>query len=132
MRTTRRWRVLAGATAAAAALGSLAACSGSSDDDEDSGAKSLTVWIEEDLPDRVKATQEIVDAFSEDTGIKVKLVAVAEDQFNQLLTSNAAAGDLPDVLGALPLGAVQMLASNDLTDTDAVGEVIDDLGASTF
>jgi multiple sugar transport system substrate-binding protein len=132
MRTTRRWRALASITAAAAAFGGLAACGGSSDNNSDSGAKTLTVWIEEDLPDRVKATQEIVDAFTSDTGIKVKLVAVAEDQFNQLLTSNAAAGDLPDVVGALPLGAVQTLASNDLTDTDAVGQVIDDLGTSTF
>ena len=34
-----------------------------------------------------------------ESGIEVKLVAVAEDQFNQLLTSNAAAGELPDVIG---------------------------------
>jgi multiple sugar transport system substrate-binding protein len=132
MKAGRRWRVLASVTAAAAAFGSLAACGGSSDNSSDSGAKALTVWIEEDLPDRVKATQQIVDSFTRDTGIKVKLVAVAEDQFNQLLTSNAAAGDLPDVIGALPLGAVQTLAANKLTDTDAVGQVIDDLGASTF
>ena len=67
-------------------------------------ADSLTVWIVEDLPDRVAATQEIVDAFTEESGIEVELVAVAEDQFNQILTSNAAAGDLPDVIGGMPLG----------------------------
>ena len=55
------------------------------------------------------------------TGIKVKLVAVAEDQFNQILTSNAAAGKLPDVIGGLPLGQVRTLSSNKLIDTDAVG-----------
>ena len=93
---------------------------------------ALTVWIEEDLPDRVAATQDIVDAFTKKTGIKVKLVAVAEDQFNQILTSNAAAGKLPDVIGGLPLGQVRTLSSNELIDTDAVGSVVDDLDRGTF
>ncbi len=57
---------------------------------------------------------------------------MAEDQFNQILTSNAAAGELPDVIGALPLGRCARSPSNELVDTDAVGEVIDDLDAGTF
>ncbi len=72
------------------------------------------MWIVEDLPDRVAATQEIVDAFSAESGVTVELTAVAEDQFNQILTSNAAAGDLPDVIGALPLGALRTLSANEL------------------
>ena len=120
------------ATALVAA--SLAAC-GSDDDDgggADGDADSIKVWIEEDLPDRVAATQAIVDAFTEATGIKVELVAVAEDQFNQILTSNAAAGDLPDVIGGLPLGQVRTLSANELVDTDAVGDVLDGLDRGTF
>ena len=107
---------------------SLTACS--SDDSGGGGggsADSINVWIVEDLPDRVAATQDIVDAFTKESGIDVELVAVAEDQFNQMLTSNAAAGDLPDVIGALPLGALRTLSSNDLVDTGAVADVIDDL-----
>ena len=95
-------------------------------------ATPSTVWIVEDLPDRVAATQEIVDAFSEESGVTVELTAVAEDQFNQILTSNAAAGDLPDVIGALPLGALRTLSANELLNTDAVGDVVDNLDAGTF
>ena len=103
-----------------------------SDDSSSDGSEKITVWIEEDLPDRVAATQKIVDDFTAKTGIAVKLVAVAEDQFNQILTSNAAAGDLPDVIGAIPLGAVRTLSSNDLIDTDAVSKVLDDLDPGTL
>jgi multiple sugar transport system substrate-binding protein len=108
----------------------LAACGSGSDNN--SSSKQLTVWIEEDLPERVAATQKIVDAFTKQTGIKVKLVAVAEDQFNQLLTSNAAAGKLPDVIGGIPLGQARTMSSNKLLDTDAIGQVISGLGENTF
>ena len=94
--------------------GSYVAACRQADDSRRAGTTSRTatptaikVWIQEDLPDRVAATQEIVDAFTEESGVKVELVPVAEDQFNQLLTSAAAAGDLPDVIGgiSLPAGA---------------------------
>ena len=128
-------RPLVAAGLAAALMTGLAACGG--DDSEGGGggggdADSITVWIEEDLPDRVAATQAIVDSFTAETGIEVELVAVAEDQFNQILTSNAAAGDLPDVIGGIPLGQIRTLSGNELIDTDAVAEVIDSLDAGTF
>ena len=133
-RTRRRIRAAALLATATTVLASLAACS--SDDDGDGGgggdADKITVWIEEDLPDRVAATQTIVDAFTAETGIEVELTPVAEDQFNQILTSNAAAGDLPDVMGGIPLGQIRTLSSNELLDTDAVAEVIDSLGSDTF
>src|SRR4051794_26523340 len=131
---TRRARAAALLATATAVAASLTAC-GSDDNGGGGGgdsAKSIDVWIEEDLPERVDATQQIVDDFTKKTGIKVKLTAVAEDQFNQILTSNAAAGQLPDVIGAIPLPAVRTLSANDLVDTDAVGKVIDDLDAGTF
>ena len=74
--------LLATGLVAALVLG-LAACGG--DDSEGGGgggdADSITVWIVEDLPDRVAATQKIVDAFSAESGVDVKLTAIAEDQF---------------------------------------------------
>src|SRR5918993_4303791 len=125
--------LLATGVVAALVMG-LAACGG--DDSEGGGgggdADSITVWIVEDLPDRVEATQAIVDAFTAESGVEVELTAVAEDQFNQILTSNAAAGDLPDVIGALPLGALRTLSANELIDTGAVGDVVDSLDAGTF
>ncbi|QIG44882.1 extracellular solute-binding protein [Nocardioides anomalus] len=132
---TRRARAAALLATAATVAATLAACGGSDDSDGGGGggdAKSIDVWIEEDLPDRVAATQAIVDQFTKETGIEVKLTAVAEDQFNQILTSNAAAGDLPDVMGGIPLGQIRTLSSNELLDTDAVADVLDDLGTDTF
>ena len=49
----------------------------------------------------------------------VKLVAVAEDQLTTVLSSAAAADDLPDVIGALPLNGVNQLRTDDVLDTDA-------------
>src|SRR3954454_5244428 len=133
MFTLRRRRATAAAALATALLASLTACGGGDDSGGGgSDAKSITVWIEEDLPDRVAATKAIVAEFTKATGVKVKLVAVAEDQFNQILTSNAAAGKLPDVIGGLPLGQVRTLSTNELIDTDAVGSVVDDLDRGTF
>src|SRR4051795_4006317 len=132
MFTPRRRRTTALAALATAVLASLTACGGGGDGGGGDNAKNITVWIEEDLPDRVAATRDIVDAFTKKTGIDVELVAVAEDQFNQILTSNAAAGKLPDVMGGIPLGQVRTLSGNELVDTDAVADVLDDLGSDTF
>jgi multiple sugar transport system substrate-binding protein len=133
MFTHRRRRATAVAALTTAVLASLTACGGGGDGGGSGGdANQITVWIEEDLPDRVAATQDIVDDFTKKTGVKVKLVAVAEDQFNQILTSNAAAGKLPDVIGGLPLGQVRTMSSNKLIDTEAVGSVIDGLDRGTF
>src|SRR3954449_827831 len=128
--STNHWRRLIAAAGLMTVLAPLAACGGGGGGG--GGGGKITVWIEEDLPDRVAATQKIVNAFTKKTGVKVKLVAVGEDQFNQILTSNAAAGKLPDVIGGLPLGQVRTLSSNKLIDTDAVGSVVDGLDRGTF
>jgi multiple sugar transport system substrate-binding protein len=130
MSSHRRRRCGAAAIAAIALVASLVSCSSS--DGGSSDSNSIKVWIEEDLPDRVAATQAIVDDFTKKTGIDVKLVAVAEDQFNQLLTSSAAAGDLPDVIGGVPLPQVRTLSANDLIDTDTTATVMADLDEATF
>src|SRR4029453_10030860 len=98
---------------------------------KDSG-DSLTFWTAEDNPDRVKATQAIVNRFEQQTNIKVKLVAIGEDQLQSQLTSASAAGSLPDVLAAASLGFVHSLAADNITDPDAAAAVIDTLGRQTF
>ncbi|WP_298252985.1 ABC transporter substrate-binding protein [uncultured Arthrobacter sp.] len=117
---------LAGICAAALVL---TGCTSSGEETADEG---ITFWVQEDLPDRVAATQEIVDAFTEETGTQVEVVPVAEDQFSQLITSAAAAGDLPDVIAGISLPQVRTLSANELVDTDAVGAVIETLDPSTF
>src|SRR3954471_4280697 len=110
-------------------LPALAACGG---DDAPSSDGTLTVWSLENQTDRVRATQAIADKFTAATGTKVKIVATDENQFSSLITSAAAAGTLPDVVGALPLAAVAQMATNDLVDTDAAKSVVDGLGRGTF
>ena len=92
----------------------------------------IVVWTGDTIPDRVAATKAIIANFTEATGVKVELVGVDEDQFNQLLTSAAAAGELPDVIGSQPLAAVRTLSANELLNTDAAAAVIESLGADTF
>jgi multiple sugar transport system substrate-binding protein len=115
-------------------VASLAACSssGSSSSGSKGTAKQITVWSEENDADRVKATEALAAKFTAATGINVKVVGIDEQQFQQLITSGAAAGKLPDVVGALPLAGVQYMASNDLVNTDAAQQVLKDLDAKTF
>jgi multiple sugar transport system substrate-binding protein len=90
------------------------------------------VWSLEQQPDRLAKAQSDADAFTKQTGIKVKLVGVNEDQFPQLITAASAAGTLPDIVGALPLAAVRTMSGNDLVNTTAAAAVIKDLGSGTF
>jgi multiple sugar transport system substrate-binding protein len=134
----RRSRFLAGI--AVTALLALAACGGgggSSGGDQGGGGGSkdegtLTVWTTEDVAERVAAQQKIMDAWGAKSGTKVKLVAVAADQLTTVLTSAAAANDLPDVIGALDLNGMNQLRTDDLVDPDAAKEIVDGLGADTF
>ena len=125
-RVTRR----AGAALGLAAVLVLSACSGGGEGGGD--PKRITVWTGDTLPDRVAATQAIITEFTAKTGIAVELVGVDEDQFNQTLTSAAAAGELPDVIGSQPLASVRTLAINDLVDTAATAAVVEALNAETF
>jgi multiple sugar transport system substrate-binding protein len=93
---------------------------------------SLTFWTAEDNPERVKATQAIVNRFEQQTNIKVKLRAIGEDQLQSQIASASAAGTLPDVLGALSLGFVHALAADGVTSPDAAAGVINSLGRETF
>jgi len=119
---------------AVAAAGLIVAGLGACGDDGGSqkGGGTLTVWSLENQTDRIQATQAIADRFTTATGIKVKIVATDENQFSSLITSAAAAGTLPDVVGALPLAAVAQMETGGLLDTDAAKAVVDQLGAATF
>jgi multiple sugar transport system substrate-binding protein len=126
-----------------AALASLAVlamvavgCGGDDDEGGDAAGggsgETLTVWNNEFQPDRMAATQEILDEFTEKTGIKTKQVAVPEDQLPTLMTNAAAANELPDVVLATPTAQSQQYAAEEIFDSEAAQAVIDKLGADTF
>ena len=127
---SRLRRLVAGA--AVLTLATTAAACGGDDSGGGGGDGTFTVWTLENLPDRMAAQKEIAATFTEETGTKVKLVGVAEDQYSQLLTSAAASGELPDVVGALSLSGVRELQVNELLNSDIAGSVVDELGADTF
>jgi multiple sugar transport system substrate-binding protein len=112
------------------AAASLAACG--DDGGGEKAANEITVWSEENLEDRMTVQNQIIADFTKKTGIKVKLVGVAEDQFSRVITTAAAANDLPDVIGALPLASIRELEANDLLDTETPGQIVDKLGKGSF
>ncbi|HEU4948141.1 MAG TPA: extracellular solute-binding protein [Kribbella sp.] len=100
--------------------------------DTTTAAGEITVWTLEDVQDRITSTQKIADAFTAKSGIKVKLVAIAEAQFDQVVTTAAAGGTLPDVVAALSPAGVQSMSVNGLLDTKTPGEIVSALGEDSF
>jgi multiple sugar transport system substrate-binding protein len=132
-RIKRHSPVLYGVVAVALSSFVLAGCATTSKPvAEATKSKAITVWTTDTLPDRVAATQVIIAKFTAATGIDVKLVGVAEDQFDQVLTSSVAANTLPDVFGSVSLPQVRALAADNLVDTTAAAAVVKALGQNTF
>lgn len=128
-RDTARRRA-AGLVAVASVL-ALTACGGGGDSaggDDD----PLVVWTVEAQEPRIAVQRQIAEAFTEQTGIEVELVAVEEGQATQLIQSSALSGELPDVISLLNLGFVRQLAGEDLVDTEANARVVESLGEDTF
>ncbi|WP_188190566.1 ABC transporter substrate-binding protein [Nonomuraea sp. SYSU D8015] len=124
-------KVTAVLSVALLAAATLTAC-GDDGGEQQGSANKITVWTEENLADRMSVQKQIVAEFTQKTGIQVELVGVAEDQFSQTMTAAAAADDLPDVIGALPLAQVREMEANELLDTETPGKVVDQLGRSSF
>ena len=92
----------------------------------------LTVWTTDTLPDRVAKMELILDKFAVATGLSVDLVSVPAHRFNQVLTSSAASGDLPDVIGGITLADVRTVAASGFANTEANADVIRKLGEKTW
>lgn len=92
----------------------------------------LTVWTTDTLPDRVAKIEVILDKFAVATGLSVDLVSVPAHKFNQVLTSSAASGDLPDVIGGITLADVRTVAANGFANPEANAEVVRKLGEKTW
>ncbi|MGX1255045.1 ABC-type glycerol-3-phosphate transport system substrate-binding protein [Streptomyces ambofaciens] len=87
---TLRSRTIAVGVTAALGIGLLSGCASSTGPGKPD--REITVWSQENLPDRVAATQKVIDGFEKKTGVKVKLVGVDEKQMPQLIMSAAALG----------------------------------------
>ncbi len=115
----------------------LAACGGetpsaSGADDGEGEGDALTFWTVEDTQDRIEAQQAIIDRFTDETGIEVELVAIAEGDLATQVTAAVAGDTLPDVFGALSLGFTHSLAADGLTNLEANDAVVESLGRDTF
>jgi multiple sugar transport system substrate-binding protein len=110
----------------------VAGCGGGGDEGGDGEDQQITFWLSEDIAQRVNAIKTITNRFQEQSGVQVKVVAIAEDQLATQIQTASAAGTLPDVMGPLALGFVQNLATDDLADPDAANQVIESLGRETF
>ncbi|RZS66434.1 multiple sugar transport system substrate-binding protein [Agromyces ramosus] len=117
------------AVAASALL--LTGCSPDGGDDA-TGDETITVWTLEDVAERVEAQQAILDEYAADAGVEIELVALATDQLATVLASSAAAGELPDVIGAVPLNSLYQLQTDGVLDESAAAQIVDSLGADTF
>ena len=132
----RRSRVLAGIALTAVLL--VAGCGGGGGEDGggDAGGSAednaLTIWTTEDQADRLAAQKKILETWAQQSGATVKLVGVAEDQLTTVLTSAAAANDLPDAIAAISINGVNQLRTDDLLDVDVAKEIVDELGRDTF
>lgn len=126
----RRSRAALFGLAATLTGGLLAGCSGSSGADKPDNR--ITVWSQENLPPRMAATRKVISRFEKESGVKVDLVGVDEAQLPQLIMSAAAAGKLPDVIGAVPMGQVWQMYGNGLLNTKVANRIVKDLKPDTF
>ncbi len=100
-------------------------------DDMPLAGERINFWSTETQPERLVATQAIIEAFTTATGIEVELVAVGEDDLPQLMTVNAASGTLPDVVFH-PVDFTVGWAQQGLLDIEAANQVVQNLDPATF
>ncbi len=93
--------------------------------------ETITFWSTETQPERLAITQGIIDRFTAETGIGVVLQATDEDALPSMITANAAAGTLPDVVFH-GLEKTIGWANQGILDVAAANAVVESLGADTF
>jgi multiple sugar transport system substrate-binding protein len=93
---------------------------------------NITVWTTETLPDRIDKLRAVIGQFTAATGVKADLVGVPPHRFNQVMTSSAASGDLPDVMASLSLGQVRTMAASGHIDYKTNAAIVQSLGEQTW
>ncbi len=93
--------------------------------------ETIVFWSTENQPARAERTQEIINRFTEQTGIGVELVLVDENAIDSLMAANQAAGTMPDVV-FFPLDFAAAWYAQGVLDADAATAVVQDLDPATF
>ncbi|OEU88019.1 bicyclomycin resistance protein [Streptomyces abyssalis] len=122
----------AAAVAVSLSAALLAGCSADAQAGPGKADNRITVWTLENLPARMAAEKKMVARFEKKSGVRVELVGVDEGQLPQLIMSAAASGNLPDVIGSLPLGQAWQMYGNGLLNTKAPADIVKELGRGTF
>jgi multiple sugar transport system substrate-binding protein len=93
--------------------------------------ETIQFWSTETQPSRAQKTREILDRFTEQTGITVELILTDENALPELTTAAVAAGTLPDVIFH-PLDFTLGWTEQGILDVEAATEVVEALGKDTF
>ena len=116
----RKSRLIAGIAAGLVAASTLAACGSGGGSGADDG--TLTFMFRGG-DDEKKAYQEAIDRFTEDTGVKVKMIVTSADQYAQKLQAAVAGNKVPDVFYIEQASLQSYVSSGVLMDiTDQVAE----------
>ncbi|WP_273653822.1 ABC transporter substrate-binding protein [Cellulomonas fimi] len=117
--TTRR-KLLAAAAFAVAGTLALTACSGGGDASGDGGDKTITFMFRGG-PDEKSAYEAAIKKYTEDTGVKVKVIVTDADQYATKLQAAVAGNNVPDVFYIEQASLQSYVASGVLLDiTDQV------------
>lgn len=100
--------------------------------DQGQSQVELVFWHTESEQARVDTINEITQQYVDDTdGVSIDTQAVDETQINEEVLAGAAAGQLPNLI--IPnVQMIQQLGGEELLSTNAVGEVMDDIGRDRF
>jgi multiple sugar transport system substrate-binding protein len=91
----------------------------------------ITFWTTEDEKDRLETQKEIARAFTQKTGIDLRVVPVQENLLTQRITAAYAARSLPDVVFH-PIDFTIGWAEAGVLDERCATEVVTHLGKETF
>jgi multiple sugar transport system substrate-binding protein len=123
----RRWAAIVLSVVALAAAG----CGGGDEPAGEVVDRTLTVWVLESEPDRIRATRDNVGRFARATGLKVDLVGIADDELADRVAEARRSGGLPDAL-QLPMASAHAYSRDGMLSGDAAQDVVDQLGEDTF
>ena len=103
-----------------------------SDDPAPLSGETLTVWNHESQPDRLAATEAILDDFTRSTGIQTDQLPIPEDGLPRMVRRARADGELPDVVLSTGMQHAHRYVAEGIFDAAAAQEVVDRLGRETF